>query len=668
MRVILLLLAVLSYFWIAAIGTGSDIAMQWPGILGLAVVGVLSVFARRKGWLSGASLACTLCVLILTAYLGMRALASEVPYLARQDVLLVLPCLLCYGLFSIVFRSTGLRLGFIAALAILGIGNTVVGYYQWSTDPTFSVIPGYSRVSHGRLPGGFFNNHSHFSGFLVVPMLLSVTLGLFGRLAASTRVLCAFIWLVCAAGIALSMSRGGLIAAFAGMLAVAAMAILLARRTRFADQRRPLVAGLLLAAVMVGFLGIGGVMIGKRFGGNVLDKEGKIANRGRLAYWQAAIDQIKGAPLFGEGSRSFSYHFYKNFPKKFWVGTPDPVFVHNEFLQLTADYGLIGLVLMLALLAVHVVSNLKYILKRHRKLFEENGSAPSNSLAISIGALCVIVAHVVHGIFDFNMHLLPNALAVSACLGMMAFPGSQHRKSAPGQFAGIAMRGVTVISALVVIAIAWRFAREDDIVRRADNAMRLGDTASAIALLHPLEESGTDNYRVFKLLALNRYNEYYASEMPEVILASYLSKALAGFDRVLELYPNDFWSAVYSARCELLLSVIDSDAEIRRAGYSRVEAHLRHALRWAPLRYEPHTWLAELRRYQAIESEFTGDLPKALVLAEESLEGYSFAVSRTPMRLRREKAGRMPQLQGLREMRKKVAELKVAIRKSQSKP
>ena len=65
-----------------------------------------------------------------------------------------------------------------------------------------------------------------------------------------------------------------------------------------------------------------------------------------------AVDQFLDAPLVGSGSMSYSYLCYQNWGDLTASSANDHVWVHNEFLQVMADYGMIGLLLVVCLLVM----------------------------------------------------------------------------------------------------------------------------------------------------------------------------------------------------------------------------------------------------------------------------------------------------------------------------
>jgi len=61
----------------------------------------------------------------------------------------------------------------------------------------------------------------------------------------------------------------------------------------------------------------------------------------RLGYWSMAVEQFVEHPIFGAGSRSYSYECFRYWSPNLDTGEANPEFAHNEYLQLLADYGIV---------------------------------------------------------------------------------------------------------------------------------------------------------------------------------------------------------------------------------------------------------------------------------------------------------------------------------------
>jgi len=66
--------------------------------------------------------------------------------------------------------------------------------------------------------------------------------------------------------------------------------------------------------------------------------------------WLAAIDQFRKSPAIGTGAGTYLY--YGRLFRRIQVQA-DPVHVHNDYLELLAEYGILGMIAMAVFLAAH---------------------------------------------------------------------------------------------------------------------------------------------------------------------------------------------------------------------------------------------------------------------------------------------------------------------------
>jgi O-antigen ligase len=102
-------------------------------------------------------------------------------------------------------------------------------------------------------------------------------------------------------------------------------------------------------------------------------------------------------PLFGWGLGTFEYVFprYQRFYSDYLVN-----YAHNDYLQLLVETGLAGLA-VLVFFFYRFIQSCRVGLDRW-----QHESLPAAKLAAVIGCVGIFV----HSLFDFNMHVLANAL------------------------------------------------------------------------------------------------------------------------------------------------------------------------------------------------------------------------------------------------------------------
>jgi tetratricopeptide (TPR) repeat protein len=140
----------------------------------------------------------------------------------------------------------------------------------------------------------------------------------------------------------------------------------------------------------------------------------------RTESWRIAVEQFKLSPVQGTGAGTFQYYGRLFRPPSLQA---DPEYVHNDYLQLLAEYGIIGLAVGLGFLGIHAWFGFKAL----KYLVTERPIAryrlQSDALAINIGALSSVATYVVHSFLDFNLHIPANALLLAFVFGTLANPG-----------------------------------------------------------------------------------------------------------------------------------------------------------------------------------------------------------------------------------------------------
>jgi O-antigen ligase len=198
----------------------------------------------------------------------------------------------------------------------------------------------------------------------------------------------------------------GNVSFFTAMLIVGVISLILSRR--MAPATVGLIASLIIIDIVVIGTWVGLEKVVTRIQETTLtsavsSREESVEQR--LDVGRHSLDLIRDFPAFGTGGGSFynSYLRYKN---------PEiPVFfdhTHNDYIELAADNGLIGL----GLLGAFVLSSTGCVLLI---LMRRRSSLPRG---IAFGTLMMIVSLLVHSSVDFNLQLPANALTVIVVIAM----------------------------------------------------------------------------------------------------------------------------------------------------------------------------------------------------------------------------------------------------------
>lgn len=133
--------------------------------------------------------------------------------------------------------------------------------------------------------------------------------------------------------------------------------------------------------------------------------------------WLDTLVMIKDRPVlgFGPGNYGLTFEDYRQRCQALRVETVHP---HNEYLELLAEYGVIGGVLVLCVLISVSVQMIRFIKTTERPYH----ALPAAAL---LGALA---GTAVHGFFDFELHIFPNALMLALLAGCAVAPLIETRR------------------------------------------------------------------------------------------------------------------------------------------------------------------------------------------------------------------------------------------------
>jgi O-antigen ligase len=326
-------------------------------------------------------------------------------------------------------------------------------------------------------------NPNHLAGLLGMTVPLALAFTVMGRVSATTRVLLAYGAVVMLAGIAVSISRGGIMTAIITM--VVFCGVLLTQR----DFWRPALA---LLCVLTA-LGVGAASqfdsIQKRF--QTMIVRDNITDY-RPYYWAGACQLFRRAPAWGIGPGHFDVEFPSVRPMKV---QDRPTYVHNDYLNTLCDWGVVGLGLIAAACGL-LCWSLWQVWQSLRKPSHELGSKFSDRSAFVVGAAIGVLAVMLHCIVEFNMQI--PALAVTA-VTLMALLAGQTRFATerywinPGRLGKILLTAVAAALLGYLSAQGLRKGAETCWLARA-NAGNIMDTASGFVdpmltswldLIHP---------------------------------------------------------------------------------------------------------------------------------------------------------------------------------------
>ena len=322
------------------------------------------------------------------------------------------------GLFLLMVNSLRTRrdiravclviVGTASAMALLGIVQKLSGTSSiyWFRDTSYVFF------------FGPYINHNHFAGYqaMAIPLGLGLLfaqpaevrldvphtwrhrlLWWFG-LFAQGRGLLMYALAIMTGALFFSLSRGGILSFLGGLTL---FGLLLLTRRRAAGRRTVPAITLAAMAGMILWLGIAPLL--ERFETSTSGEQA-LTWAGRLPVFRATWKMTKDFPLFGVGYEAFSAIFPRYYPTlhvRF-------LHAHNDFLQLLAETGWTGFVLLLGGVLLLIVD----LIRRWRPRLD-----PFVQVMVPAG-LAAVFAMAVHSLVDFNLRIPANGLLFTAILAL----------------------------------------------------------------------------------------------------------------------------------------------------------------------------------------------------------------------------------------------------------
>ncbi|MEW6002614.1 MAG: O-antigen ligase family protein, partial [Nitrospirota bacterium] len=269
--------------------------------------------------------------------------------------------------------------GFILALFAIIQHATWNGKIYWFREPT-----------QGGTPFGPFVNRNHFAGFINMIIPLSLGIGLMSR-SLEKKIIYAFFSITMAIALLFSLSRGGIVSFFAGIMV---FVFVIFGRTYSMKKILPVFLFILVLLTYLLYLGISPII--ERF------SQTGLTDDQRFLAWQSTLWALRDFAVLGSGLGTFQ-HIFKIYKPEglylYWDHT------HNDYLELLLEIGIIG--------AIVVVIFFFFVLKA---ILENYGRG--REIYLKAAFLSSITTLAVHSVVDFNIHIPSNAILFFLVLGM----------------------------------------------------------------------------------------------------------------------------------------------------------------------------------------------------------------------------------------------------------
>ncbi|HEV7473364.1 MAG TPA: O-antigen ligase family protein [Pyrinomonadaceae bacterium] len=324
------------------------------------------------------------------------------PYSTRF-ILVQVASLLLYLAAVLIFTDTPKRLRLLVR-TIIGFGFflAILGLTQSFTSP--DKVYWIREMPQSQAFGPFINRH-HFAGYMELALALPLGLVFSGAIEKEKRFIYLFVAGLMAVALIMTNSRGGIISLVAEVLfLVATMGFRRRHRKkkRESEVERPRIrsaaikAGLALTLIVGMFGGVvllGGEEALTRVVGSVNTDD---PTTGRAHFWSVTVDIIKSHPVIGTGLGAFSV-VYTGYDSRNGMYRLEQV--HNDYLQVLSDGGIVGAVL-----------GLFFVVSLFRMGFARRDSRDDFRRGVATGALAGCFAVLIHSFFDFTLHTTANAL------------------------------------------------------------------------------------------------------------------------------------------------------------------------------------------------------------------------------------------------------------------
>ncbi|HEX7153868.1 MAG TPA: O-antigen ligase family protein [Thermoanaerobaculia bacterium] len=350
------------------------------------------------------------------------------PATTALELLRMLALLATFAASALLIRNHSRRTALAAALGLSALFQMFYGVRAAAAGGRYAIWGWPNTLIHDRVTGTYVNPN-HFAHYLalVLPVALFLaavawhetppTMPILRRLALifeRRMVLVGFSLIVaigCFAAILVAQSRGGLLAATAGLL----LSVALAPGRRGVKLAVGAAATLLLLAGLVAFLGTERTIA--RFRPNSFEQATLV---GRVIGIQAAAGIWQRFPIFGSGLGTFEQ--VVSIEQR---ADLDKIYhhAHNDYMELAATSGTLGFIIAFVTLAGGYVA-------LYRTTWRRDPDLTWRRRAFQAAALASLTIALVHALFDFNFFIPANPATLAAILGAAVAVHDHDKRSA----------------------------------------------------------------------------------------------------------------------------------------------------------------------------------------------------------------------------------------------
>lgn len=416
-------------------------------------------------------------------YFGWRCWVAEDQELARIDFGYLLLYASAWLATTAVVQGKRARWVLLSGVLLAALFQVGIGIYQARVEGgsplPFWFSEDLRQAYFGRFATrvrGSFLNPNQFAWAMNLSVGLALGVASWGRISAISRIVLLYLAVMFGGMMVFSGSRGGMISALVQLLVLAGLSLFLITTTL---RRHRVIAVVSL---------IGGAAVVALVGAVVLMNNWSALARIDLLFTPdlraelagQAFRQFQEHPVIGGGPGTFIYAtrlFRTNGQER------DSVFVHDDWLQILAEYGSVGL--LFTLIAVLVVTwvGLRTMQKAIVRNVEEFDRPLSTHVGLLLGAMAAWSAGLVHSFADFNLHIPANGLLFAAVAGILCSRDGGMSSDRKWLVPTAALQtGILVVLLSGLGFYIWTYGRTDFASLSASDAFRGGQVSKAIKL------------------------------------------------------------------------------------------------------------------------------------------------------------------------------------------
>ncbi len=347
-------------------------------------------------------------VLLAATYAIIRYGLVEVEWVARRDFFVGLSATLLFflvlnnvrhrwqlGMLLWLWVGLGTLIAVYGIAQVIGLSDSVWGVPQFPAN--------LSRAS------GPFISPAQYAAYLQLAFPLTAASFLFSRRSLKHKIGLAFACLLMSAGLLLSFANGAWLGWLASLMVLAVYVI----RKRGSKLRWAVVggstAGLLIVMALISLQ-----IVRQHTYGLQRDQ-----TMDPLRLWKSAVAVGRENVLLGVGPGMFRWHFPQHRTMQ-----AQPFDAGSEYLNIFAEYGVIGCVLLIWLAVAFIIAVVRILLGRAARY---SAATPSNRFAFAVGGLAALAGTLVQAVFASTLHAPANLLTLAViCAGVLTCGVHHH--------------------------------------------------------------------------------------------------------------------------------------------------------------------------------------------------------------------------------------------------